>query len=183
VTAVLTTGGETLSNYPLRLMPLDNRGAVALVNFALTRVVERGTARQLQGLLGSSTRLAGKTGTTNERRDSWFAGYSGNRVGVTWVGRDDNRPAGVTGSNAAMRVWAGLFSELPLEPVDLQMPEGANYVWVDIDRQALTGDNCPRAVQMPFIEGTEPRAMTRCLEKQAMKNRKSLWRKWFEDEK
>ena len=180
VTAVLTPHGDLLGRYPLRLMPLEHREAVALLNFALTQVVEQGTARNLHGLLGNETLIAGKTGTSNERRDSWFVGYTRDRVAVSWVGRDDNRPADVTGGNAAMRVWAGLFRHLPIEAVDLRMPDGANFVWVDKQKQALTDPSCPGAVQIPFIEGTEPRASTKCLEKLGSKNRKSLWRKWFE---
>jgi penicillin-binding protein 1B len=180
VTAVLTSHGELLGRYPLRLMPLDRRDAVALVNFALTQVVEQGTAKNLHGLLGIDVRVAGKTGTTNERRDSWFVGYTRDLVAVTWVGRDDNRPAGVTGSNAAMRVWAGLFRHLPMEPVDLRMPDGAGFTWVDPAQQALTDPSCAGAVQLPFIEGSEPQMRTSCLEKMDRKNRKSLWRKWFD---
>jgi len=179
VTAVLTPQGELLSRYPLRFMPLDNREAVALLNFALTMVVEEGTAKALHGLLGNNTVVAGKTGTTNERRDSWFVGYTRDRVAVSWVGLDDNRPASVTGSNAAMRVWSGLFRKLPYEAVDLRMPDGANFVWVDKQQQALTDPSCPGAVQIPFIEGSEPRKSTECLQNQDNKNRKSLWRKWF----
>ena len=179
VTAVLTPQGELLSRYSLRFMPLENREAVSLLNFALTRVVEEGTAKALHGLLGNDTLVAGKTGTTNERRDSWFVGYTRDRVAVSWVGLDDNRPASVTGSNAAMRVWAGLFRNLPFEAVDLRMHDGANFVWVDYQQQALTDPSCPDAVQIPFIEGTEPRKSTKCLQDQDSKNRKSLWRKWF----
>jgi penicillin-binding protein 1B len=179
VTAVLTPEGALLSRYPLRFMPLENREAVALLNFALTRVVEEGTAKALHGLLGNDTLIAGKTGTTNEKRDSWFVGYTRDRVAVSWVGLDDNRPASVTGSNAAMRVWARLFRKVPIEAIDLRMPDGANFVWVDILQQALTEPSCPEAVQIPFIEGSEPQKSTKCLEKQDTKNKESLWRKWF----
>jgi len=179
VTAVLTPKGEILSRYPLRFMPLENRDAVALLNFALTRVVEEGTAKSLHQLLGNDTVIAGKTGTTNERRDSWFVGYTRDRVATAWVGRDDNRPAGVTGSNAAMRVWAGLFRHLNIEAVDLRVPDGANFVWVDMRQQALTDPSCDGAVQIPFIVGSEPRDSTACLKNLDSKDRKSLWRKWF----
>lgn len=181
VTAVQTPHGETLSRYPLRLMPLEHRDAVALLNFVLTRVVEEGTASNLHTMLGSDTSIAGKTGTTNERRDSWFVGYSRDRLAVSWVGLDDNRPAGVTGSNAAMRVWARLFRQLSYEAVDLRMPDGANFVWVDKHEQALTDPTCEDAQQIPFIEGTEPKARTKCLKKLRRESNKSLWRKWFED--
>ncbi len=179
VTSVLTPQGALLSRYPLRFMPLENRDAVALLNFALTRVVEEGTAKALHGMLGNDTLVAGKTGTTNERRDSWFVGYTRDRVAVSWVGLDDNRPARVTGGNAAMRVWAGLFRELPIEALDLRMPEGANFVWVDKQQQALTDPSCVGAVQIPFIEGSEPSKSTSCLENKNNKNKKSLWRKLF----
>ncbi len=181
VTAVLTPQGELLSRYPLRLMPLENREAVAILNFALTRVVEDGTAKNLHGLLGNDAIIAGKTGTTNERRDSWFVGYTRNRVAAAWVGLDDNRPAGVTGSNAAMRVWAGLFRQLPIEAVDLDMPDGAGYLWVNKQQRALTDPGCPDAEQIPFINGSEPDRQTRCMAKMQDREKKSLWRKWFED--
>jgi penicillin-binding protein 1B len=180
VTAVLTPQGDILGRYPLRLMPLKRRDAVALINFALTRVVEEGTARQLHSLLGQDALIAGKTGTTNERRDSWFVGYTGDRVAVSWVGLDDNRPAGVTGSNAAMPLWAGLFRQLPIKALDLRLPDGVSFVWVDKQQGALTGPDCEGAEQIPFIEGTEPANTTRCLERMESVNRKSLWRKWFE---
>jgi penicillin-binding protein 1B len=130
-------------------------------------------------MLGNDILIAGKTGTTNERRDSWFVGYTQDRVAVSWVGLDDNRPAGVTGGNAAMRVWAKLFRQLQVEAVDLRMPDGANFVWVDKQQRALTDPSCPGAVQIPFIVGSEPQESTKCLQDQDNKNKKSLWRKWF----
>ncbi len=99
---------------------------------------------------------------------------------MTWVGVDDNSPAGVTGGNAALPLWAGLFRTLPLKPVDLDMPEGAYWAWVDPELNALSDESCAGAVQLPFIEGTEPRSVSRCLERLDTKNRKSFWRKWFD---
>jgi penicillin-binding protein 1B len=182
VTAVQTPQGKLLNRYPLRLLPLEHREAVALINFAMTRVVETGTARNLHALMGNDTLIAGKTGTTNERRDSWFVGYTRDRVAVSWVGRDDNKPARVTGSNAAMRVWAALFRHLPISDIDLRMPDGANFVWVNMQQNALTDPSCAAAVQIPFINGTEPSTTTACLDKLGKKNRKSLWRKWFDND-
>jgi len=179
VTAVQTPQGELLNRYPLRLMPLDNRDAVALLNFALTQVVERGTAKNLHALLGSNELIAGKTGTTNEQRDSWFVGYTRERVAVAWVGLDDNGPARVTGSNAAMRVWAGLFKQLPPSSVDLRMPDGAGFIWVDPAEYALSSEGCNDAVQVPFIDGTAPQAVTDCYKRQGDDN-KSFWSKLFE---
>lgn len=180
VTAVQTPEGDTLKRYPLRLTPQDRRDAIAVLNYGLTRVVAEGTARELPGLLGSRSAVAGKTGTTNERRDSWFVGYTRDLVAVTWVGLDDNRPAGVTGSNAAMRVWARLFRQLPMESVSLDMPEGAYWTWVDIAANARSAEECPGAVQMPFVQGSEPAAATRCLAAREDRDEQSFWSKWFD---
>lgn len=179
VTAVQTQEGGELVRYPLRLMPQPNREAIGVLNYALTQVVERGTAKALPGLLGTEMAIAGKTGTTNDKRDSWFVGYTRDRIGVAWVGRDDNQPARVTGSNAAMRVWARLFRELPLEPVDLRMPDGAYWLWVDLAESAVTDENCPGAVQVPFVSGSEPDRVSTCLAALNEKSDESFWKKWI----
>lgn len=181
VVAVETPEGDALTRYPLRLTPLTRRDAVAVLNYALTRVVAEGTANALPGLLGKDAVIAGKTGTTNDRRDSWFVGYTRNRMAVSWVGEDDNRPAGVSGSNAAMRLWARLFRGLPVESVELRMPDGAHWAWVDELSGALSAQECDGARQLPFIEGSEPRRHTPCLERQLARQEKdeSFWRKWF----
>ena len=179
VTAVQTAEGEELVRYPLRMMPLARREVVGVLNYALTQVVEKGTAKALPGLLGRQTPVAGKTGTTNDQRDSWFVGYTRDRIAVAWVGEDDNRPARVTGSNAAMHLWAGLFRELPFEPVDLRLPDGASWVWVDRETGKLSGDDCEGAVQIPFVEGSEPLEMSSCMAYMKKEDKESFWRKWF----
>jgi len=179
VIAVQTARGDELVRYPLRMMPLARREVIGVLNYALTQVVEHGTAKALPGLLGKQTIIAGKTGTTNDRRDSWFVGYTRNRIAVTWVGEDDNRPAGVTGSNAAMRLWAGLFRRLPIESLDLSLTDGASWLWVDPVSGRLTAENCPAAVQLPFVDGSGPEEMTACLAKTRKNEKEPFWRKWL----
>ncbi len=178
VIAVLTADGNELVRYPLRMVPQPHRDAIGVLNYALTQVVEQGTAKALPGLLGSNTTIAGKTGTTNDRRDSWFVGYTRDHVAVSWVGKDDNSPAGVTGSNAAMHLWADLFRQLPFSAVDLRMPDGAFWLWVDGESGFLTGQACERAVQVPFLDGSAPTRSTACLGAQ-QENEESFWRKLF----
>ena len=189
VTEVQTAEGESLSRYPLRLQPLQDRAAVSVLNYALTEVTRSGTARALPGLLGSRQPVAGKTGTTNDKRDSWFVGYTGNLLGVAWVGRDDNQPAGVTGANAAMRIWAELFRQLPRTAVDLRTPEGAHYLWVQPEFGLLSDERCADAEQMPFVDGSEPEVMDACLrrlgadpDRRPPRERESIWERWFGDD-
>jgi penicillin-binding protein 1B len=179
VIAVQTAEGDELVRYPLRMLPQPRREAISVLNYALTQVVEQGTAKALPGLLGSTVTVAGKTGTTNDRRDSWFVGYTRDRVAVAWVGRDDNRPAGVTGSNAAMFVWADLFRQLPLEAVDLRMPDGAFWLWVDPASGSLSAEGCPGAVQLPYVDGSEPLEAGGCLAAQRGEDKESIWRRLF----
>jgi membrane peptidoglycan carboxypeptidase len=101
--AVQTADGDDLIRYPLRMLPQPRREAIGVLNYALTQVVEQGTAKALPGLLGKPGTVAGKTGTTNDRRDSWFVGYTRNHVAAAWVGEDDNSPAGVAGADRVRR--------------------------------------------------------------------------------
>jgi len=179
VLAVQNAEGSELVRYPLRMLPQSRREAISVLNYALTQVVEQGTASKLPALLGRPVMVAGKTGTTNDRRDSWFVGYTRDRVAVAWVGNDDNRPAGVTGSNAAMQLWARLFRGLPLEPVDLRMPDGAAWHWVDAASGRLSAQQCAGAVQVPYVAGSEPTAMTKCLAAAQEEDNESFWRKFF----
>jgi penicillin-binding protein 1B len=174
--AVQTADGNELVRYPLRMVPQPNREAIAVLNYALTQVVEQGTASALPGLLAQSGTIAGKTGTTNDRRDSWFVGYTRNQVAVSWVGEDDNRPAGVTGSNAAMQLWGRLFRQLPIESVDLRMPDGAYWLWVDRNSGLLTLEDCEGAVQIPFVDGSGPAQSTACMSAR-QDDEESFWRK------
>jgi penicillin-binding protein 1B len=179
VIAVQTGQGDDLVRYPLRMLPQPRREAISVLNYALTQVVEQGTARALPELLGRDVTIAGKTGTTNDRRDSWFVGYTRSRVAVTWVGEDDFRPARVTGSNAAMRLWARFFRDLTIEPVDLRMPDGAFWLWVDRDSGRLSASSCEGSVEIPYVKGSEPTEMTACLAARQSDEEKSFWRKIF----
>jgi len=100
--------------------------AVFLIKYLLTQVVEQGTAKAI-GETFSGQNYAGKTGTTNDLRDSWYVGFGEERLGVVWLGRDDNRPGNLTGATGALTVWRDLFKQLQEPGVDLVIPE--SLVW------------------------------------------------------
>jgi penicillin-binding protein 1B len=106
---------------------------------------------------------AGKTGTTDDARDAWFAGFTGDRVAVVWIGYDDNRATRFTGGGGAMPVWGQLMSQLNPEPLEPPLPENVEMVWIDT-ATGLRGDlACPEAVELPFIKGTAPKEESPCV--------------------
>jgi penicillin-binding protein 1B len=113
-----------LNRYPLAVESVVSAEAAYLTQWAMRRVVTQGTATWLNTRLPSGLAVAGKTGTTNDMRDSWFAGFSGDKVVVAWVGRDDNKPMGLSGSAGALRVWGDIVANLDTEPLQDLPPEG-----------------------------------------------------------
>ena len=119
---VMTHEGELLQRYPLRLRQTANPAAVYLLTVALHEVTRYGTAKALGNLLPETLKVAGKTGTTNDSRDSWFAGFSAEHLGVVWVGRDNNKPTGLTGATGAMQVWADIMRTIPTASLAMSRP-------------------------------------------------------------
>jgi len=165
---VMDAEGELVGRYPLRLKPVAEREALALLDFALRRVVTHGTARSLSGLLPSDPGVRGKTGTTNDQRDAWFVGYTADWLGVVWVGRDDNLPAGVGGARTALPVWARLFAQLPLRRVQPGWPDSLEWFWIDWPQARLADEHCPGAVAIPFVAGSRPSDLSECIERRGV---------------
>jgi len=161
IRAVINRNGKPLNRYPLHVEEVVSPKAIALLQWGMQEVVSSGTARYLQQMVTPSMRPAGKTGTTDELRDSWFAGFSGNHLAVVWMGRDDNKPAGLTGSSGAMRVWGKLMSKLPVKPLDVLYPDGVVKVWVNADGDRVS-KGCSGALEIPFIKGSEPDRAVQC---------------------
>ena len=133
-----------------------------LIQYAMQVVMLQGTGRAAQASIGRAIALAGKTGTTNDLRDSWFAGFDGKYVAVFWVGRDDNQPMPLTGSSGALRLWTGFFRAIGAESMHYVRPPGVEYFWVNTERNMLSSPNCAGAVYLPFIRGTQPTASVNC---------------------
>ena len=132
-----------------------------LTNYALQQVVKTGTAKRIQSL-GSNLNLAGKTGTTNDYRDAWFAGYSGNYVSVVWVGRDDNKPIGLSGGTGALPVWVDYMNRLKLTPVSMPEPEGIEWLWLENNSGKLSNERCPDARYLPVMSAYLPDEASSC---------------------
>ncbi len=148
--------------YPIRVEQRVDSALSYLLNANLQEVVSRGTAKGLARYLSPGHYLAGKTGTTNDLRDSWFAGFGNDLLGVVWIGRDDNKTAGFSGSTGALKVWGGMMKQLHIEPLELVQPDNVKWFWVDsINQITLTG-RCENTEYLPYIIGTQPKKTASC---------------------
>ncbi|HMM66014.1 MAG TPA: penicillin-binding protein 1B [Dokdonella sp.] len=161
VRGVVDSGGRTLSRYGVKPGTGDYVAASRLVTWAMQQVVESGTARSIGAAGLGDLHAAGKTGTSDTQRDSWFAGFSGNQLGVVWVGRDDNKPTGLYGSTGALKVWIDLFRRLPAQALS-QPADGIEFAWIDPENGRRSDAVCSGARELPFIAGYAPQDREGC---------------------
>lgn len=154
--------GQALSRYSLEVEQVADPSAVHLVQYAMQETMQEGTGRSAYYTVPEELTLAGKTGTTDDGRDSWFAGFSGDLLAVAWVGRDDNGPTSLTGASGALPVWSRFMAQVPQHGFSPVVPDGVNYHWVNSRRQALTDEYCDNARLLPFIAGSEPTQTISC---------------------
>ncbi len=159
---VLDAKGRPLNRYPLAVEPAARAESVYLLTWALRQVVEQGTATWLKKRLPEGLIVAGKTGTTNGLRDSWFAGFSGDKVAVVWVGRDDNQPTRLTGSSGALRIWGDLMASIENQPLQPIPPEGIEEVRLDPANGLLAPKHCRRAKVFPVDKAGLPLPVSSC---------------------
>ena len=157
IVGVTTGDGRVLDRKMAALEPALPADAVFLVNSILRGAVDRGTgaAARSKGLTGV---LAGKTGTTNDGRDAWFVGYSPRFLAVVWVGYDDNRGLNLSGSQAAVPIFADFSRSVPAQYFADTFPVPSDIVTAEIDPDTgfLATPACPRRITEVFIEGTAP---------------------------
>ena len=188
VRGVLDRNGRLLKRYDKAPQAATERDSLSarLVTLALQHAVTSGTGRQLINDGRGKLKPAGKTGTSNDSRDSWFAGWTGDHLAVAWVGNDENKPTGLYGATGGMRVWSNLFARLPTAPLEV---DNTGIEWAWVSQSYSTDAGCPGARRFPFVKGYVP-AHQPCVYAQpvdpygedaygdAGEERRS-WRDWF----
>ncbi|KGQ18718.1 Penicillin-binding protein 1B [Lysobacter dokdonensis DS-58] len=176
VRGVLGANGKALTRYDIAPAPAQEGDAIAarLIGTALQHAVTSGTGRPLLSDGLGRLQAAGKTGTSNDSRDSWFAGYTGDHLAVIWVGNDQNQPTGLYGATGAMRVWSGIFSRLPSKPLEIG-DKGLDWQWV-VGGNA-TNAECPGARRFAFVAGFQPPFEPCNVQEQTEES--GGWRDWF----
>ncbi len=154
IRAVVSAKGERLQSYPFIVKQAIDPGVTYIVNTMLQEVMTEGTGHKAYDVFPKNYGLVGKTGTTNDAKDSWFAGYTGDYLSVVWVGRDDNKPMGLTGATGALPVWLAIMKQISTQPVNLIAPDNIKMA---------SYSSCFTSRRYPYIAGSEPRA-TSCNE-------------------
>ncbi|WP_448549059.1 penicillin-binding protein 1B [Thalassotalea fusca] len=174
VERIYSSRGELLWQGASEEVPYFSEQASFLLDHAMTKVTTEGTAKSLSWRVKGKT-LAGKTGTTNDQRDSWFVGYDEKHLVTSWVGYDDNRPTKLTGSSGALVVFADFIRRQPIADRESIVPENIANVLFDVQSGKPLPDDCDGGVQYPAVTIGLPYA----LECQS-KSKSTDERSWFE---
>lgn len=161
---VTDNAGQELSSYPFQLKQTISSNSIHLLQYMMQETAHIGTARSIYQHLPASINAAGKTGTSDQQRDSWFAGFTGNRLAIVWLGQDDNASLPFTGASGALQAWIAYMASETLEPFVAASPEGIEYLWIDQQSGQLSAEYCPGAQQIPFLLGTGPTLAVNCVD-------------------
>jgi len=143
-------------SYPYKVEQRFRPEPIYLLKFVLKQTFISGTARGFSSRVIEKWKTGGKTGTSDDQRDSWFVGYAGNYLMVVWLGFDDNRKSPLTGRTGALQVWKNFMSRLDPIAYEVRKPSRIRYEWVDAKDGLLSGERCKGSILIPFVEGTEP---------------------------
>lgn len=173
---VQATDGKPLKRYPLELAQRFSVESTFQLQYALQRTMREGTGQSAYTQLPRGLDVAGKTGTTNDQRDSWFAGFSGEHLAVVWLGRDDNTATPLSGAGGALQVWADFMKQTPTRSLNQEPPPGVSFDWLDAATGKLSAESCEGAVWLPIRDDFRPLQSVDC-KLQNQNPIKSLWQK------
>ncbi|AND71289.1 penicillin-binding protein 1B [Dyella thiooxydans] len=162
VRGVVDGNGRTIKRYEVQEGPGEYQPAVRLITWAMQQVAVFGTAHSIGDSGLAWLNAAGKTGTSNDTRDSWFAGFTGDRLAVFWMGRDDNKPTGLFGATGGLRIWRNLFARLPTRPLSAEPGPGLEMAWINPADGKRTDPQCSGARQLPVVAGSLPPEVDSC---------------------
>ncbi|MBB1381994.1 penicillin-binding protein 1B, partial [Shewanella sp. SR41-2] len=153
ITAVLDSQNQALEVSRVPSSMAIDPATDYLVQYAMNQVVRNGTAKRL-GAAFPGVRLAGKTGTSNDSRDSWFAGFDERNVAAIWVGQDDNSKTGLYGSSGAMAVYQAFLHQRP--PLSLRMMpvNGVINGYFDRTTGVAKKGNCDNIIGLPALDAS-----------------------------
>ena len=157
VVAVLDDTGTPVSRHSLDLAQRIEPSMADALGRGLESVMREGT-----GVTSRFSRAgtAGKTGTSDDYRDSWFVGYDDAHLSVIWVGSDDNTPTGLTGASGAMKVWDGIMTHLGVQPI--VRSRGEDVYAIEYDTGLVANRDCADVVEVTLPDEAVLRSKPGC---------------------
>ncbi|UTZ22642.1 penicillin-binding protein 1B [Vibrio campbellii] len=146
--SVIDMDGNVLYQSLPRSSQAVDQQAAWLTIYAMKQGVAQGTGRFLQSQFAWAA-LAGKTGTSNDSRDSWFVGVDGREVTTVWLGRDDNKSTKLTGSSGALRVYAEYLKQRIPERLELPWPKEVTTLGFQKAANGALEMNCRSEYKLP----------------------------------
>ncbi|MFZ7217538.1 penicillin-binding protein 1B [Avibacterium avium] len=170
IDSITNQQGELIYQRPMQPEQVVPAQAAYETLFAMQQTVERGTARSLQNQF-AHLRLAGKTGTTNSARDTWFVGIDGENVATVWLGRDDNGETRLTGATGALQVYKNYLQRTQAKTLRPTTPAGIKWVGIN----SYGGWDCSSARQIPVWAERNQSFCSAPREAAPEPKRQSLW--------
>jgi penicillin-binding protein 1B len=157
VTAVVNAHGQVIEGHELTAEQVLSPETAYTIDFMLEQVIKRGTAVGARKA-GFIRPAAGKTGTTNDSVDAWFAGFTPNLLAVVWTGFDQKEALGLTGAEASLPAWTDFMMEATASRPDTDFPMPSDIVRVKVDPLTgyLAGPYCPVTMDGVFPKDLAP---------------------------
>ena len=150
ITKILSAKNETLWQQQQLSEQRLSTNTAYLLDYALAQVTERGTAKSLTWRLNNH-KVAGKTGTSNALRDSWFVGYDNSHLVTTWLGKDNNAPTGLTGSSGALTLFANFMKKQGVVNKVTEKPEGIVITLFEQQTGNAVTEECANTMIYPAV--------------------------------
>jgi penicillin-binding protein 1B len=157
VTAVVDVSNQVIEGHPLTAQQVISPQLAYMMQFMLEFVINHGTGAGAR-TMGFRRPAAGKTGTTNDAKDAWFAGFTPNLLSVVWTGFDQKEELGLTGAQASLPAWTAFMKAATASrpPLDFAAPPGIVEVKIDLATGLKATPYCPTTMVGVFPEALAP---------------------------
>jgi penicillin-binding protein 1B len=179
LTAIMSTDDQLLWRFTDEGEQRADEKATYLLNYALHKVTLEGTAKAIK-VAFPDINMAGKTGTTDDYRDSWFSGFDKNILVTSWIGRDDNRPVNLSGASGALQLFIDYQKQQQPKSLVRRFPNGLGISHFDLASGQRSKAGCQQTLSVPAILDALPPVPLECFgEANVVQNEKSIWQRLF----
>lgn len=182
VSAITTNENELMWRFATKPKQTVDEDASYLVNYALHKVTREGTASRLRDVF-PKINFAGKTGTTDDFRDSWFSGFDKEHLGTVWIGKDDNESTKLSGAAGALDIYVNFQKSQKPRSLVRRFPSTLGIAHFDPNSGQLIEPGCSDAMSVPAILEVLPKEAQPChIAQQPEKDdnaKKGFWERLF----